>query len=73
MPIASAFCAAPRSYIWIRKLRKPIEPLVSVSACGESPALTTGIPGTAECSRSATVFSISEYSPGSGGPPQNFG
>ena len=46
---------------------------MSVSACGESPALTTGIPGTAECSRSATVFSISEYSPGSGGPPQNLG
>ena len=59
MPIASAFWAAPRSYISIRKLRKPIEPLVSVSACGESPALTTVIPGAFECSASATVFSIS--------------
>jgi hypothetical protein len=57
MPIASAFCAAPSSYILSRKLLKPIA-FLSLSACGESPPLITAIPGAAPWTASATWRSI---------------
>ncbi len=72
MPIASASWAAPSSYILSRKLLNPIA-LLSESACGESPALTTGIPGARWCRAVATSLSIFAYMSGSGQPPQNFG
>ena len=56
--IASAEATAPFSNIEIRKSRKPVEPLVSLSECGERPALTTVVPGTCWCRASPTVLSI---------------